>query len=220
MRSVFMDFRFLLALVGGAAIAIGLFLFMHQLIANNQTSNSAPPQINLVNFVHVEKQPQIHQRQRVHPKPPPPPKHPPPQTKVQTKPTSNVPTQHLPVNVRFNPNSMGGSGVYIGNAAPATDASGYAPLTPMVRFTPQYPPQANIQGVTGSVKTCFTVEPDGTVADPYVVHATSPDARRLLSQAALQAILHWKFFPRKENGKPVATKDVCQEIKFRIGNGG
>ncbi len=216
MRSAFMDFRFLAALVGGVIIALGLFLFMHQLIANNQTVNNALPQLNLVDFVHVQKQAELHNRQRVHPKPPPPPKNPPPQTQVQTKPVSHAPTQHLPVNIKLNADSMNGSGVYIGQTGPSTDISGYAPLTPMVRFTPPYPPQAQIQGVTGTVNVCFTVEPDGSVRDPHVKHASSPSARALLSQEALRAILHWKFFPKKEGGKPVATSNVCQDIQFRI----
>lgn len=217
MRSIFLDFRFLFALVGGAVIALGLFLFMHQLIANNQTANNAPPQVSLVNFVHVQRQPQVHQRQRVPPPKPPPPKNPPPQTKVQTTPNSQVPTQHLPVNVRFNPNSMGGSGVYIGRAAPATDASGYAPLTPIFKIDPLYPPQALLQGVRGTIRVCFMVEPDGSVSSPYITHATSPGARTLLGQTAIRTILKWKFYPKKVDGKPVPAK-ACQTLQFRIPN--
>ncbi|MGH9087629.1 MAG: energy transducer TonB [Acidimicrobiales bacterium] len=211
----FLDFRFLLALIAGTVIAIGLFLFMHQLIVNNQSANNAPPQLNLVNFVQVQKQPNVINKTRVHPPPPPPPKKPPPQTRIETKPTSQVPTQHLPVNIKLDANSMNGNGVYIGQTGPTVDVSGYAPLTPMVRFTPPYPPQAQLQGVTGTVNTCFTVEPDGTVANPHVKHASSPAARALLSQEALRAILHWKFFPKKVNGKPVAAP-ACQDIQFKM----
>lgn len=85
-----------------------------------------------------------------------------------------------------------------------------------VRFTPQYPPQAAMQGIEGYVKTCFTVAADGSVVGPRVVGASSPQARALLGQSALQTILRWKFFPRKLDGKAVATPNVCQDIRFTL----
>ncbi|MGH8272649.1 MAG: energy transducer TonB [Gammaproteobacteria bacterium] len=220
MHSAFQDVRFLLALVGGAIIALALFLFLHWLIAGTGNASNTAQEINLVNFVHVQRQPKIQTKQRVAPPPPKPPKHPPPPRQVETQTKSNVQTQHLPMNINFNANSLGnGAGVYINpSAGPATNAGGYAPLTPEVRFRPTYPPQAAIQNVTGTVTTCFTVEPSGAVSNPSVKHASSPQARHLLSQAALNAIRQWKFFPQKENGKPVATKGVCQLIKFKFGN--
>ena len=62
------------------------------------------------------------------------------------------------------------------------------------------------------------VEPDGSVASPHVTHASSPQVRRMLAQAALRTILQWKFFPKKVDGKPVAAR-ACQSIEFRIPKG-
>ncbi len=115
------------------------------------------------------------------------------------------------------------SGAFVlGMASSAAQAqsTGQYTLTPMVRIPPVYPPLAQYQGVQGSVTTCFTVEPDGSVASPHVTQASSPQARRMLARAALQTILQWKFFPRKINGKPVATKGICQSILFHMGNNG
>ncbi|MGH9440381.1 MAG: energy transducer TonB, partial [Terriglobia bacterium] len=143
---------------------------------------------------------------------------------VNTTQSSNVQQSQLPVNVQLDTSSLGnGGGVFIGNpnAGPATDAGGNAPLTPMVRIVPIYPPDAQYQGVQGSVSTCFTVNGDGSVSDPHVTGATSPQARQMLSQAALRTIMQWKFFPEKVNGKGVATPGVCQDIIFKInGSGG
>lgn len=85
-----------------------------------------------------------------------------------------------------------------------------------MRIPPLYPPQAAYQNVTGTVTTCFTVRSDGSVADARVAGASSTQARRLLSQAALASILQWKFVPRTVNGHAVATHNVCQDIAFTL----
>src|SRR5699024_9210181 len=159
----------------------------------------------LVNYVNTPQNIQVKRKQLVKP-PPPPPKKPPPPKQVQMHVSKNVPTQRLPVKVQLSNLGMGGgSCLYFNpNSRPSVNANGSAPLTPMVRFKPLYPPRAQAQGVTGTVTTCFTVEPDGSVSSPYVKHASNPQARRMLSQAALKTIRHWKFFPKKVNGKPVA----------------
>lgn len=221
MRRIFMDMRIIPALILGLVVAFGLFLLMHNLIANNQQPKINAQQVNLINFVTVRHNEQVQTINHNRPPPPPPPKKPPPTEQVQTQ-TQSVTqqAQQLPVNIKFDQNSIGGGGVYIGNQNEANRSS-YAPLTPMVRIAPIYPPQAQVQNVEGTVTTCFTVNPDGSVSNPHVQHASSPQARRLLAQAALQTILQWKFFPQKVQGKPVATKGVCQDIKFQLsGNGG
>lgn len=218
MRLVLTDIRFLPALVVGGIVALGLFLLMHRLISNNQQATNVAQPMTLVNFVQVERTPPLERKNYNMPKPPPPPKNPPPRQQVTTTTQANVQEQTLPVAVKFDTSSIGsGSGVYIGNAAPATNAGGYAPLTPMVRIKPLYPPQAQYQGVTGDVYVCFTVNPDGSVSNPYVRRASTPQARQLLGEAALRTILQWKFFPQKVNGNPVATNNVCQNIHFTIG---
>lgn len=161
----FRDIRFLAGLIGGAIIAIGLFTFMHWLIQGGNQVHTGQNEIDLVGFVHVQKQPQVTHKKRVKP-PPKPPKKPPKQTQVNTQVSKNVPTRQLPVNVQFNPSSLGaGPGVFVSpTSGPATNSQGGAPLTPMARFRPLYPPRAQMKGVEGTVKTCFTVNPDGTVS--------------------------------------------------------
>lgn len=219
MRHGLLDLRIVPALVLGAIVAFGLFLLMHAMISNNQHPNVNGQQVNLVHFVQVQHSEQVQTKNYNHPPPPPPPKRPPPKEQIQTNTHVSHQVQQLPLNVKFNPNSMGSGsgGVYI-NPNAGENRGSYAPLTPMVRIPPQYPPQANYQNVQGTVMTCFTVEPDGSVSDPYVTHASSPQVRQMLGNAALQNILQWKFFPQKVDGKPVATKNVCQKIVFRIKN--
>ncbi len=220
MRHGLLGLRIVPALALGLIVSFSLFLLMHSLISHNPNPGTNAQQIALVNFVQVQHSPSVQTKNYNHPKPPPPPKRPPPQEQIRTNTNIASHAQQLPVNVKFNTNSLGGgTGIYINPNATGNRGS-YAPLTPMVRIPPIYPPLAQYQGVQGTVTTCFTVEPDGSVASPHVTHASSPQARRMLAQAALQTILQWKFFPQKINGKPVATKGVCQPILFHMGNNG
>lgn len=218
MRSL-LGFRFLAALVLGLVVSFGLFLLMHNLISTNQQGNPNEKQITLVNFVQVQHNEEIQRKNYNRPPPPPPPKKPPPQQQIQESKNVSQHVQKLPVNIKFDANSIGGSGVYIANPNGGENRGSYAPLTPMYRTRPMYPPRAQYEGVQGTVTTCFTVEPDGSVSNPHVEHASSPQARQMLANAALQTILQWKFFPKKNNGKPVAAR-ACQDIVFHIGNNG
>ncbi|GEM_PF-750299 len=219
MRRLIGDIRFVVAVIGGGVIAVGLFLLMHQFISTNRQVKVSATTVNLVNFVQVQRESKVRTKNYNLPKPPPKPKNPPPKTQIQTTAANAVQNRSRSLNVKLSGVSFGGTGVVVGNYAPPTNTSGYAPLTPMVRIAPLYPPQAAYQGVQGSVYVCFTVEPDGSVSSPYVKRASTPQVRRMLGQAALKNILQWKFFPRKVNGKPVATRPVCQPIQFRIPRG-
>ena len=114
--------------------------------------------------------------------------------------------------------------------APLVATSGNAPLRPLVRVRPKYPPRAQISGYEGSVNVCFTVKADGSVADAAVksfvprsatsitaAPAAESVAVDVLGAAAITAVSQWKFSPRKKNGKAVVTKGVCQTFGFMIG---
>ena len=219
MRHLIFDLRIVLALALGAVVSFGLFLLMHALISTNKQPSINAQKFALVNFVQVQHNEQIQTKNYNRPPPPPPPKNPPPRERIQTNTNVARNVQQLPVNVKFNASSLGsgGTGVYINPNAGNDNRGSYAPLTPMVRIAPLYPPQAAYQNITGTVKVCFTVEPDGSVANPYVTRASSPQVRQMLGNAALKTILQWKFFPQKVNGKPVAAP-ACQPIKFRMNN--
>jgi protein TonB len=218
MRHGLLDLRIIPALVLGLIVSFSLFLLMHSLISHNPNPNTNAEQITLVNFVQVQHSPSVQTKIYNHPKLPPPLKQPPPREQIRTNTNIVRHVQQLPVNVKFNRNSLGNTGgIYINPNATGNRGS-YAPLTPMVRIPPVYPPLAEIQGVQGFVRTCFMVEPDGSVSSPHVTHASSPQARRMLAQAALQTILQWKFWPKKVDGKPIVAR-ACQSIIFTLPKG-
>lgn len=108
--------------------------------------------------------------------------------------------------------------------APSPSAqTSYVP-TPIWAIAPTYPPIALDAKAQGDVVVCFTIKPNGTVADAHVksVSVYSSNSRmsgqisRQFAQSALAAIKQAKFTPQLVNGKPVATSSTCQTVKFRV----
>ena len=90
--------------------------------------------------------------------------------------------------------------------------SGQGRYLPLVKVQPQYPPAALKQGRTGWVVVEFTVDKEGYVRDARVADASSPVFR----DAALAAARQFRYAPRFEGGKPVATTGVQNRITFDI----
>lgn len=87
------------------------------------------------------------------------------------------------------------------------------PLTPKIRIIPPYPMAAGGERVEGVLVVCFTVEPDGSVSDPYIKSASSEVVKRYFDRTLIRTILHWKFYPKVVDGKAVAAQ-ACQPVSF------
>ncbi|MGH9438998.1 MAG: energy transducer TonB [Terriglobia bacterium] len=114
------------------------------------------------------------------------------------------------------------AGSNAGSAAPVASTQNRPISGPINLILPRIPPEAFYSGLNGVAVACFTVKADGTVANarvkslPYT--PSSPmmggQVRKELAQSMLTAVKQWKFIPQLVNGKPVATLDVCRQIKF------
>lgn len=78
--------------------------------------------------------------------------------------------------------------------------------------TPEYPYQATINGIEGRVVLRFIVDENGRVQNPEVVKA---DPERVFEQAALAAIVKYKFIPAKIGGENVKCVAVLP-IGFKL----
>jgi TonB family protein len=88
------------------------------------------------------------------------------------------------------------------------DASGVyrigGSLKPPARSdVPQYPPEAQAAGITGSVVAEVTIDTSGNVTAARVVNSIP-----MLDEAALQAVRNWRFAPTLVNGQPVPVRMV------------
>ena len=75
---------------------------------------------------------------------------------------------------------------------------------------PTYPPEAQQQGIQGTVKIHLVIGPDGSVSSEQLISGPPQ-----LASAALEATKYWRYLPALLNGSPVQTqKDV--EVAFRL----
>ena len=82
--------------------------------------------------------------------------------------------------------------------------------TPLVKVSPRYPRRAARLQIEGFVRLEFTITRDGNVVEPVVVESKPPN---VFDEAALEAIIQWKFEPRVENGQVVESQ-AQQRIEF------
>ncbi len=95
-----------------------------------------------------------------------------------------------------------------GVPSPAVDTE----AVPIVRVAPAYPLAARTHRTEGRVLVEFTIQADGSVADPTVVEA-SPAG--VFDRAVLQAIRQWRFAPRVEDGQ-VVSRRARQTVQFSL----
>jgi protein TonB len=86
-------------------------------------------------------------------------------------------------------------------------------VIPLVRINPDYPPRALSRGIEGWVQVQFTITETGTVKDPKVVDS-SP--KGMFDEAAIKAILRWRYNPRVEGGVAMQRVGVQTIIRFEL----
>jgi periplasmic protein TonB len=76
-------------------------------------------------------------------------------------------------------------------------------VVPVPRFQarPQYPFALRRDGIPGEAVTDFIVDTDGNVQRAYAIRATHP----AFADAAVAAVMKWKFKPGRKNGREVNT---------------
>lgn len=70
------------------------------------------------------------------------------------------------------------------------------------RSAPQYPFELRRRNISGEAVVQFVVNAKGDVEDARVVRTTHPE----FGEAAVAAVLPWKFSPGKKGGQKVATR--------------
>ncbi len=204
--------------LAGLTVVVLLFLLMHVLIARSQGARSYPDAYPIVDFVRLPPEIQPPPRdEREPPEEPPPPEVPP--TPSLTLQTANQPQISAPQIVETAAALSSGPLLDMTPlTAPVgsrqTILSGHE-LVPVVRVPPRYPGRAARLQIEGSVTVEFTITQDGSVADPTIIESDPP---RVFDNAALQAIVQWKFKPRVENGQAVESR-ASQRIEFALGGG-
>ncbi len=85
-------------------------------------------------------------------------------------------------------------------------------VMPLVRINPDYPPRALSRGIEGWVQIQFTITATGTVKDAVVVKSSS----NMFEEAAVKAILRWRYNPKIENGEGVERVGMQTILRFEL----
>ena len=198
--------RFIIAFVISLAITLGLFFLMQSLIKMGGSALTEPPQGSVLDFVRVKQEEQVEKKDRKPEKPPKPKDPPPPMDQPQME--------------SENPNAEGSGMDFSADAAGDVSLEGGMALDsgdgeylPIVKVAPAYPRRAQQRGIEGFVIVEFTVTKQGTVRDPVVVEA---NPQGIFEQAAIDAVLKFKYKARVVNGEPTEVSGVQNRITFQI----
>ncbi|MFO0688773.1 MAG: energy transducer TonB [Myxococcota bacterium] len=187
-------------------VTFALFYLMQGLIGvEGELDKSKAPKV--VDFVRVIKSEVVKQKTREAPKkvqlddtPPPP--------DMSTESSTNLDTDSIGVAAVVEEASSSGEG---SGGLGVMTADGEA--VPLVRVPPQYPERAQQRGIEGRVLVQFTITKSGSVRDPKVVASEPPG---VFDQAAVKAVLQWKYNPKIVDGKAVEQPGVKVAFPFKL----
>ena len=189
--------------LGGALFAASMFWVLWSLVETTFVAGERvePTRVEFARMVDDTEPDTKRRQERIDREPPPP--------------TPETPDLKL---------TIGGVDNRIALVKPVTDRPGprrHVTMTagsdhdviPIVRINPDYPPAAIRRELEGWVQVQFTITPVGSVKDAIVVDAEPED---VFDDAALKAIVRWRYNPKVENGAAVERVGVQTRIVFRL----
>ena len=198
--------RLLIAIVLAGIITLGLFFLMQSLIKSGDTTLSEPPRGSVLDFVRVKQEEVVQQKEREIKKPP--------------KPEAPPPDVQQPQMEAATPDGGGASldfaadlGTDVALDGGLALESGDGEYVPIQRVAAVYPRRAMQRGIQGYVIVEFTVGRSGAVQEPIVLEA-KPEG--IFEQAAIDAVLKFKYKPRVINGESTAVAGVQTRIEFEL----
>lgn len=206
--------RVLFSLLGGSLVAIALLWLMQWLVLADGGGFEVQRERPAMSFVRLQQDSPAEVRKRELPEPEPPPEPPPPAPPALPMPALAQPLISAPVidlAVPEVPLNLGGA--YLGPVRQGPPDRDFIPLS---RLPPRYPYRAQRAGLEGWVRVSFLITEQGEVTNAVVVAAEPKDS---FDQAALRAVVKWRFKPRIQDGKPVAVR-VEQVVNFKLNGDG
>ena len=204
--------KFFTSASGSLGIVLGLFYFMSALISGEHKLSPNLGRDFAIEFLRTKPVSELEEKKRKKPIKKPKSLKPPPMKLKYTAPPKNQKISSLKMNVPPIRASLRGEGPSVGGFG-ETGLGGAQMLTPVVRIQPQYPQKAARSGIEGFVLVEFTVTPLGTVENVKILDSKPP---RIFDQAALKAVMKWRFKPQIVDGKPVSVFNQKNQINFSL----
>ena len=199
--------RIFISLLGGITIAATLLWLMQWLVSRDTAIVQQQPPPPVMEFVRLKHETETRIRKREKPEEPPPPEETPapmPEMKQISQPMVSSPD----INFSLPEIPFVMDGPYIGPFSNSGDRD----FMVIARIPPQYPYRAKRRGVEGWVKISFLITEQGLVKDAIVI---DEKPKGVFDNATLRAVMKWRFKPRIEDGKPVATR-AEQTVSFTL----
>lgn len=203
---------------------IAIFILIQQLVSNEHSLDLNLSDINLVEFIRLEKKPEPpkpkNEIEEIEPPPleeePPPPEMLEPQIEKPQPMQAELspPDINMPLSLSGTP-YLGDFAKSTLNAKPRSKPSRPkidTNVVPTLRIPPIYPLRALRSGIQGVVTVEFTIAIDGSVKNAVVIKAKPP---KIFDSAVLKAISKWKYNPDIIDGKPT-EKRARQDVKFKL----
>lgn len=199
--------RFLAALLLALLVTLGLFYLMQSLITGGEGAVTEPPRGSVLDFVRIKPDESVQEKERKPPRPPEPEQPPPDLPQPQL---DSMDAEQSDSGFDFSTEIAADSRLSGGLGLDTSDGE----YLPIVKVQAVYPRRAMQRGIEGYVVVEFTVTRSGTVRDPRVVEA-QPEG--IFDQAAMDAVLKFKYKPRVVNGEPVEVEGVRNRMTFEMG---
>ena len=192
--------RYVVGILGSAAITAGLFLFMMDLVTTEQKVEEIEETDPIIIGRTVPDTPaEVKNRKPERPiaeaNPPKP-----PVRKMDTM---------------IDPNVIPGQGFGFDGFDPVVHAEGFQDgrAIPMVQVPPIYPERCRSRGIEGRVVLEFDVTELGAVENVRVIESYPGSC---FDKAPIKAIKQWKYRPKTINGKAVPQRGVQEAIEYEF----
>jgi protein TonB len=196
--------RMLLALLGGAIVALFMAWFMHYLIQSSDMALENMDRVQMLDFVRLKREESLQRKDRKPQKP-----------KLEK-------TPEVPPMPRSNADA---SGQLLAISAMPTDSSldigrggigfgaGEGDYLPIVKVAPIFPQRALVAGIFGECLVRYTVTTAGTVKDVEVLKEECISV--LFYRSSIQAAERFKYKPRVIDGVAVEVQGVMNRFYYR-----
>lgn len=196
--------RWLMSLVLGAGITIGLFYFMQALIA---TGSQLTQQTNVVQMadatmpeIEMEVERDVDPPEEMEDMEEPPPEQQDREFDMDAGDNLNVARDNVDVDPGMD---IGGAGIN------ASDGD----MLPLVNITPNYPTRAAQRGIEGWCQVEFTVTAEGGVENVRVVDG---EPEGMFDRSSIRAAQRFRFQPRVVDGEAVDVPGVQYVFRYEL----
>ena len=178
--------------------AFSIFLLMQYLITTDIFSKKNNDDVSYLEFIRINSDDSLLERDRKIPERPKPDKRPPPPPDIDLQQDTKLIRPDLDIELPNFAVPVDFGGAFLGDMSDLQGTS--SALIPMVKVQPQCPIQAIQGGIDGTVQIYLVVGPNGRVKLARIVRATNGT---LFNKEATKAIRRWQFKPKVINGIPV-----------------